>query len=227
MEAEGELILGKLRSDEQVVLLDPASIYRETADSRCDFGEIFTTDGRIDALGLELVSEDGVFFVYNPSLTFRAEVFEANEQLDEIARLILAPLDDATMIDLNRRVAFDGENPADVAMDYLVAQGLAVPAAAAPEDAADLEDQQVVATDFHFGARVLAEQDPVTHLYIQGPDFAALKDLAAADGGHFSLDGLLSRGVRDHDAAGGGALLLLTLDDDAIVQRTNIHLPFS
>jgi osmoprotectant transport system substrate-binding protein len=31
------------------------------ADGTCDFGEVFTTDGRIDALDLEVVVDPGVF----------------------------------------------------------------------------------------------------------------------------------------------------------------------
>jgi osmoprotectant transport system substrate-binding protein len=40
---------------------DAADVYGAVADGTCDFGEVFTTDGRIDALDLEVVVDPGVF----------------------------------------------------------------------------------------------------------------------------------------------------------------------
>ena len=37
----------------QIQILDTGLIYTETSDGKCDFGEVFTTDGRIQALNLE------------------------------------------------------------------------------------------------------------------------------------------------------------------------------
>ncbi|MEL0291933.1 MAG: glycine betaine ABC transporter substrate-binding protein, partial [Aquiluna sp.] len=51
--------------DSQQRILDTGIIYTETANNNCDFGEVFTTDGRIPALGLTLVQDPGVNIVYN------------------------------------------------------------------------------------------------------------------------------------------------------------------
>jgi osmoprotectant transport system substrate-binding protein len=111
--------------ESQVTILDLGLIYGETAEGNCDFGEVFTTDGRILELNLGLVEDPGVMILYNVSMTVRDDLYqEAPTDFDAIADLILSPLDNELMSELNKRVAVDGENPEDVAADYLVSQGL-------------------------------------------------------------------------------------------------------
>ena len=77
----------------------------------CTFGEIFTTDGRIPELGLTIVEDDGVFILYNVSVNLRDEVYQQNpEAFDEIADLLLDPLDNETAAELNARVGSQGED---------------------------------------------------------------------------------------------------------------------
>ncbi|WP_420453057.1 glycine betaine ABC transporter substrate-binding protein [Ilumatobacter sp.] len=105
--------------DSQLRVLEAAEIYEATALDDCDFGEVFTTDGRIEAFDLDLVVDDGVFYVYNVSLNVRSEVYDEHaDDLDALVRDILRPMSQRRMIDLNRRVS-DGEPVADVAQDYL------------------------------------------------------------------------------------------------------------
>ena len=110
---------------DQIEILETGVIYDETGSGNCDFGEIFTTDGRIPALGLNLVEDPGVFILYNVSLTMPDDVYQqAPEAFDTIVDALLAPLDEATMAELNRRVSAGGEDASDVAADYLVSNGL-------------------------------------------------------------------------------------------------------
>lgn len=64
----------KLAVDQQLIL-DTGIIYTETAADNCDFGEVFTTDGRIPALNLTLVEDPGVNILYNVSGTIREEKY--------------------------------------------------------------------------------------------------------------------------------------------------------
>lgn len=108
----------------QVEILDTGVIYDETANGNCTFGEVFTTDGRIPALQLDLVEDPGVFILYNVSLTMPDSVYQqAPEAFEALADTIFAGLDEETMAELNRRVS-DGEDAKDVATDYLTEQGL-------------------------------------------------------------------------------------------------------
>jgi osmoprotectant transport system substrate-binding protein len=111
----------------QQVILETGVIYTETGNDNCDFGEVFTTDGRIDGLGLTLVDDPGVMILYNMSFTFRDDTLsEADAALvTGIAERILADLDNETMVGLNFEVDINGREYADVAREYLATIGLA------------------------------------------------------------------------------------------------------
>jgi osmoprotectant transport system substrate-binding protein len=110
----------------QIQILDTGLIYTETANGACDFGEVFTTDGRITALNLQLVEDPGVFILYNVSYTWQDEFFQEHaETYQSLVDQILAPLDDAKMAELNAKVDIDDEDAGDVAKEYLQEIGLA------------------------------------------------------------------------------------------------------
>jgi osmoprotectant transport system substrate-binding protein len=108
----------------QQQILDTGIIYTETAANNCNFGEVYTTDGRIPALNLTLVDDPGVNILYNVSGTMRGDKYnEAPEAFDGIIEAILAPLDNTRMAQLNALVSAEGQDPRQVARDYLVAEG--------------------------------------------------------------------------------------------------------
>ena len=110
---------------DQQLILDTGIIYTETAANNCDFGEVFTTDGRIPDLNLTLVEDPGVNILYNVSGTIREDKYsEAPEAFDGIIEAILAPLDEIRMAGLNALVSAEGQDPKVVANDYLVEEGL-------------------------------------------------------------------------------------------------------
>jgi osmoprotectant transport system substrate-binding protein len=109
----------------QEQILDVGVIYDETATGNCTFGEVFTTDGRIPALGLDLVEDPGVMILYNVSMTMPDSVYQqAPEAFEALADTILSDLDNETVAELQRKVSADGEDPRDVAEEYLTEQGL-------------------------------------------------------------------------------------------------------
>lgn len=111
--------------EKQIKILDTGLIYSETSDGNCEFGEVFTTDGRITALNLELVEDPGVMIIYNVSYTMQNEVYEANaDTYDEIVSTILDGLDNDKMAALNAQVDVEGIPADDVASDYLDEVGL-------------------------------------------------------------------------------------------------------
>jgi osmoprotectant transport system substrate-binding protein len=102
--------------ESQITILDTNVVYTETANGTCDFGEIFTTDGRIGGLDLVLVDDPGAMIIYNVSFTVRDDAYADHaEQWDAVAEAILGGLDQDTMNELNARVSFEGEDVADVA----------------------------------------------------------------------------------------------------------------
>ena len=111
--------------DSQQLILDTGIIYTETQSNNCDFGEVYTTDGRIPALGLTLVEDPGVNILYNVSGTMGQDKYnEAPDAFDAIINAILAPLTTARMLEINGFVSADGKQPSVVAREYLVSEGL-------------------------------------------------------------------------------------------------------
>lgn len=111
--------------DSQQGIQDTNIIYNETANGNCDFGLIFTTDGRIPALDLSIVEDPGVMIIYNVSMTMRDDLYQqAPEEFEAMAELLFDGLDEDAMASMNARVSVDGEEASDVARDYLVEKGL-------------------------------------------------------------------------------------------------------
>jgi osmoprotectant transport system substrate-binding protein len=109
----------------QQQILDTGIIYTETAAGNCDFGEVFTTDGRIAGLDLNLVDDPGIMILYNVSITMTDNLYsQAPEAFETIANDLLAGLDNETMTELNFQVDIEGRSATDVARAYLVDKGL-------------------------------------------------------------------------------------------------------
>src|ERR1700722_18920200 len=86
------------------------------------------------------------------------------------------------------------------------------------------QDHVLFAVELHFGPRVLAEEDAIALLHVERAELAVLERLAVADGDDETLDRLLLRGVRDDDPPLGLLFFLGALHDDAVCERTNLHL---
>jgi osmoprotectant transport system substrate-binding protein len=112
-------------SFDEVEVLDTGLIYTQTASGDCDFGEVFTSDGRISALDLVVLDDDAGFFpLYNPSPVFRSAIHDP--VADELAALfdpVSSALTQDEMTRLNQRVSEDLERPEDVARDWLEENG--------------------------------------------------------------------------------------------------------
>lgn len=109
----------------QIQILDTGLIYTETSDGKCDFGEVFTTDGRIKALNLELVEDPGAMILYNLSFTWQDAVYQKHaETYKKLADEIFADLDEEKMAELNAQVDVEGMPVEQVATKYLEDIGL-------------------------------------------------------------------------------------------------------
>ncbi|QNE42788.1 glycine betaine ABC transporter substrate-binding protein [Frigoribacterium sp. NBH87] len=107
-----------------VSILDTGTVYEATDRGRCNFGEVFTTDGRIDSLDLAVLDDDQGFFpAYNVAPVFSAEALEETPELADVFDAISPSLTDEELRTLNRRVDVEGEEPADVAFDWMVEKG--------------------------------------------------------------------------------------------------------
>ncbi|MBQ0902405.1 glycine betaine ABC transporter substrate-binding protein [Micromonospora sp. U21] len=108
-----------------VKIVDTGVVYTETKKGEsCNFGEVFTTDGRISNLNLRVLEDDRKFFpIYNPALTINGATATKYPSLTTILDPITAKLDDETIRKLNERVDVKGEPVAQVAADWMKEQG--------------------------------------------------------------------------------------------------------
>ena len=110
---------------DNVKVLDTGAVYTATASGRlCNFGEVFTTDGRIKALDLAVLGDSKKFFPsYNVSPVVRTEVLEAHPELEDLFAQISPRLTNDVMLDLNAKVDVDGQDPAEVAYEWMKSEG--------------------------------------------------------------------------------------------------------
>lgn len=90
----------------------------------CNFGVMQSTDGRIQALDLKILEDDKNFFpLYNPALNMRQETFKDNQDVVDLFAPVTEKLTTETLQTLNASVDVDGEDPADVAEEWLKKEG--------------------------------------------------------------------------------------------------------
>jgi osmoprotectant transport system substrate-binding protein len=105
--------------------LDTGVIYTATAEGKaCNFGEVFTTDGRIPGLNLRVLKDDKEFFpLYNVTEVVQTDTLKKYPAIGKIFAKINPKLDNKTMLALNAKVDVGGGDPAIVAKDWLVKEG--------------------------------------------------------------------------------------------------------
>ncbi|MDQ3610332.1 MAG: glycine betaine ABC transporter substrate-binding protein [Actinomycetota bacterium] len=109
--------------EDGITELDLGIIYAATgAGDQCNFGEVFATDGRIQAQDLTVMEDDQNFFPkYNLSMTMQEETYQEHDvDYDELFSTISSALTNETMTDMNAQVDVEGEDPEDVAEQFLI-----------------------------------------------------------------------------------------------------------
>ncbi|MBI2858477.1 MAG: ABC transporter substrate-binding protein [Chloroflexi bacterium] len=84
----------------------------------------YGTDGSLSAFGLVVLDDPkGAQPVYEPAPIMRGETMVKYPEIETILAPVFQSLDLATLQTLNGRIAFEGENAADVARNYLETKG--------------------------------------------------------------------------------------------------------
>lgn len=114
--------------EENIGIYDTGAVYTATDEGACNFGEVFTTDGRIDSLGLTVLEDDRAFFpAYNGAPVFNTQTLEQYPELEDVFAQVAPLLTDEVLRQLNLKVDVLGEDPADVAYDWMRSEGLINP----------------------------------------------------------------------------------------------------
>ncbi|MFF3504881.1 glycine betaine ABC transporter substrate-binding protein [Streptomyces sp. NPDC003247] len=108
----------------RITQMDTGIIYTETAKGSCTYGEVFTTDGRIKSMNLVVMEDDKKFFPnYNAAPVVNTRTFEKWPAIADVIDPVTAKLDNTVAQDLNAKVDVDGEDPHQVALDWMKEQG--------------------------------------------------------------------------------------------------------
>jgi osmoprotectant transport system substrate-binding protein len=84
----------------------------------------YGTDGAIDALDLVILDDPrGVQPVYEPAPRVRGQIMEDYPEIADILNPVFQSLKLETLQTLNARIGIQGDNPADVAREYLISKG--------------------------------------------------------------------------------------------------------
>ncbi|MDX3528362.1 glycine betaine ABC transporter substrate-binding protein [Streptomyces sp. ID05-39B] len=109
---------------DRITQMDTGIIYTQTAKGSCTYGEVFTTDGRIKSMRLAVTADDRKFFPnYNAAPVVNSKTFEKWPAIAEVIDPVTAKLDNAVAQELNAKVDVDGEDPHQVALDWMKAEG--------------------------------------------------------------------------------------------------------
>src|SRR6266487_3066952 len=92
-----------------------------------------------------------------------------------------------------------------------------------PHNVALFHDEVLDAIDFDLGARPFAEQDTVADLDVDRDELAALVAATGSNGDDLALLWLLLGGVGNDDATSGLRLGIDSLDDNAVMKRSEFH----
>ncbi|WP_172384423.1 glycine betaine ABC transporter substrate-binding protein [Streptomyces sp. MNP-20] len=107
-----------------ITQMDTGIIYTQARKGTCTYGEVFTTDGRIKAMNLTPMADDRHFFPnYNAAPEINSKTLKKYPEIAEVLAPITKKLDNKVAQELNSKVDVDGEDPHEVAKDWMVEQG--------------------------------------------------------------------------------------------------------
>ncbi|QHY95776.1 Putative osmoprotectant uptake system substrate-binding protein OsmF precursor [Streptomyces sp. S4.7] len=105
--------------------MDAGIIYTQVSKSNsCLVGEVFTTDGRIKSLDLDTVSDDKRFFPnYNAAPVIHSSTYEKYPEIADLLDPLSKRLNTGIAQELNAKVDVAGQDPHEVAKDWLIEEG--------------------------------------------------------------------------------------------------------
>ncbi|MFD9545507.1 glycine betaine ABC transporter substrate-binding protein [Streptomyces sp. NPDC060022] len=105
--------------------MDAGIIYTQVSKSdSCLLGEVYTTDGRIKAMNLDVMEDDKQFFPnYNAAPAIHTATLKKYPEIAGLLAPVTEMLTTQLAQELNSKVDVDGEDPHEVAKDWLVEEG--------------------------------------------------------------------------------------------------------
>ncbi|MFE5920948.1 glycine betaine ABC transporter substrate-binding protein [Streptomyces sp. NPDC056468] len=107
-----------------ITQMDTGIIYTQAAKGNCTYGEVYTTDGRIKSMNLVVMDDDKHFFPnYNAAPVINTKTLKKWPAIPDVLDPITKKLNNTVAQDLNAKVDVDGEDPHQVALDWMKEEG--------------------------------------------------------------------------------------------------------
>lgn len=108
--------------------MDAGIVYTTlAAGGSCLLGDVYSTDGRIPALKLQVLDDDKHFFPnYDAAPELHSSTVRAHPELAALLDPVSAKLDNTVAQRLNSKVDVDGQDPRAVARQWLIDEGFVV-----------------------------------------------------------------------------------------------------
>lgn len=105
--------------------MDPGIVYTTVAAGKsCLLGDVYSTDGRIAALKLKVLSDNKHFFPnYNAAPELNSKAVKAHPAMATLLNPVSAALTDSVAQELNSKVDVEGQDPRAVARQWLIDRG--------------------------------------------------------------------------------------------------------
>ncbi|GGN53331.1 glycine/betaine ABC transporter substrate-binding protein [Streptomyces albiflavescens] len=107
-----------------ITQMDTGIIYTRVAKGSCTYGEVFTTDGRIKSMHLEVMADDKKFFPhFNAAPVINSKALKEHPAIAEVIEPVTKKLNNTVAQELSAKVDVDGEDPHQVALAWMKAEG--------------------------------------------------------------------------------------------------------
>ncbi|MGQ4430603.1 MULTISPECIES: glycine betaine ABC transporter substrate-binding protein [unclassified Streptomyces] len=108
-----------------ITQMDTGIIYTQVKKGSCTYGEVFTTDGRIKSMNLAVMADNKKFFPnYNAAPEINTKALKKWPAIAKVLDPVTKKLNNTVARTLNAKVDVDGEDPHQVALDWMRAEGL-------------------------------------------------------------------------------------------------------
>ena len=107
------------------VVISDAVMYKAAYEKKLDVISGYSTDGRLKAFDLVTLKDDkGIFPPYYAAPVVRCAVLAKYPELEPVLNLLAGKINDSVMTELNYRADYLKQDPQQIAIEYLITQGL-------------------------------------------------------------------------------------------------------
>ncbi len=195
----------------RTVVISDAVMYKAAFEKKLDVIDGYSTDGRLKAFNLQVLTDDKhIFPPYYAAPVVREEVLKKYPELENVLNQLAGRINDSVMTELNYRVDYLKQSPEKVAKDFLMEQSL--------YKSPLTENEGVI----RIGSKIFGEQYILASMYsmlIKGNTHLQVKTETGLGGTKICFDALRNNQIDLYPEYTGTGLLVILQTPDSIVNR--------